>query len=685
MLSRSMWTGKHGRRRRIAWILVGLGIVLLAGVSVFSQGERDLEFETMLIGDLRVEFHQRMVGEAIVEGDYIVRQYDAATGRLVKEERQWRPDLPEVLPDVIPREQAMAEIRGEILYAELYYIALDSDIHPVYSRNPCWVVSRILGREGDAVYLENSIIDAVTGEFLGYAVPPPYTGFSLTGPHHPGNYHHPTTGELVCANCCGSWDPWYQNAASWFTKMGYMTEVVKYPTEAKVQSHIQSLTTAVFYELAHGGSTGFASGCVGNTTYEHTSAAEIKSWISSYNPMPFTFIGSCAGMCSTGPGTFSYEFRKGTNTGAATVGYCGMSGAYCNSKCWNYTVKWQDAFFKYCSQGKTIYQAYLLALADFPACATGTTTTIGAQTQNACIRFAGDQSLKLVPTLVRAYVYEPPTLPDLSILPKTIWEANGLPYLALRLWLKVDGEQPIREPLVVDFLLDGERVHQEYAAPPAPGEEIMFPVEIPAEAGLHEMTIVLDPRNAVEEADEENNTLTFEFRKGGGAPAGDCIDFEDPAAAMYVVSDVLSDSGAQIQVQAFQWSSGTWTYDGFLDIGTGGYAGGSDQEGGTNNVNLAIAIPGACDAVSFLFGEYGGNINLGVNGDFRNFEDFASINGTVIGGVPVTVTNGYGNDRGIVKLEGPVWPSNFLIDGVSVPATLIIGGQELWIDDICCE
>ena len=677
MASRSVGNSERGIRRRLTWILVGVAIVLLAGLSAVGQDDRGLEFETMVIGELRVEFHQRMVGEAIVEGDYIVRQYDLATGRLVKEARQWRSDLPEVLPEILPREYAIGEVGGEILYARLYYIALDSDVHPVYTRNPCWVVSRILERQGDALYLADSMIDAVTGEFLGYAVPPPYTGFSLTGPHHPGDYYDSKTGKLICANCCGSWDSHYQNAAVWFNKMGYTTEAVKYPTEAKVQSHVQSLTTAVFYELAHGGSYGFASGCTGNKTYEHTSSAEIKSWIAGYTAMPFTFIGSCAGMCSTGPGTFSYEFRKGSTKDTATVGYCGMSGAYCKSKCWPYAVKWQDAFFNYCYQGKTVYRAYLHALADYPACAPA-----GGDW---CMRFAGDSDLKIYPSVSRSPTFLIPKKPDLRVLPKTIWDAIGFPYIRLEVWIVNDGERAIRETLVIDFLVDGEQVHQEYAVAPAPEEETMLTIEIPVPEGEHQMRIVLDPTGAIDEQDETNNEFTFEVSSGGGSPLGACIDFEDPAPGMYVVSDVLYDSGAQIEVRPFQWSSGMWTHDGFLDLGTAGYAGGSGREAGTNNVNLSVTLPGVCDAVTFLFGEYGGNINLGINGDFRNFEDLASIHGAVIGGVPVTVTNGYGNDRGIVQLEGLVWPSNFVIDGTYVSATLIIGGQELWIDDICCE
>jgi len=673
------------RRRFVASALLVLGIVLLFGSSASPADERGLEFQTVILGDLRVEFHQRMIGDAIVEGDYIVRQYDVATGELVKESIQWRTDLPDALPGILSREHAVGMVGGEVVFAELYYIARDSDIHPVYSSNPCWVVGGVIGREGDAVQLAVPIIDAVTGEWLGYAVPPPYTGFSLTGPHcFQGSVNCEGKG-VVSTGCTGAWDPWYQNAASWFATMGYYsTETARYPTEAQVRSHVESQTTAVFYELAHGGSVSFASGCVNGKTAETTTAAEIRSWIAAYNPMPFTFIGSCGGMCGTGPGTFSYEFRKGSASGAATVGYCGMSGAYCSAHCWGYTVKWQDAFFKYCSQGKTVYQAYLLALADYPACATGTTTTTDAWTQTACIRFAGDPDLKLVPTLARAYLYQP-HLPDLRILPRTIWDVNARPYLELQLWLRLDGELLTHEPIAIDVLLDGELVLQHRAVLPEPGEDGMILFEIPVPEGPHRLTVVLDATHVIEELDEENNTWSFDFVKGGAGAEGKCVGFEDPSLGAYVVSDTLHDGGSRIEVRAFQWRSGAWTHGGVLDVGAAGYAGGTGHEAGTNNVNLAITLPTACNAVEILFGEYGGNINLGVNGDFRNFEDFADIHGTVIGGVSVFVVNGYGNDRGTVRLEGSVWPSTFWIDGAAVEASLIVGGQELWVDDICCE
>ncbi len=70
------------------------------------------------------------------------------------------------------------------------------------------------------------------------------------------------------------------------------------------------------------------------------------------------------------------------------------------------------------------------------------------------------------------------------------------------------------------------------------------------------------------------------------------------------------------------------------------------------------------------FGEYGGNLNLEVNGDFANLEDFADIDGATIGGTTVAVTNGHEPDQGTITLSGTV-------------ESFAVGGQELWIDESC--
>ena len=150
-----------------------------------------------------------------------------------------------------------------------------------------------------------------------------------------------------------------------------------------------------------------------------------------------------------------------------------------------------------------------------------------------------------------------------------------------------------------------------------------------------------------------------------------CIDFEDPSlGTLYSVTDVFSESGALVFVERFQWGNSIWTDGGFAQIGTDGMAAGSGQELMVNNVNVSFDFPVVPDEVTFQFGEYGGNLNIDINGDFLNFADFSDIDGMTIGDVDVTVTGGFGNDSGTVRLEGLIH-------------RLAIGGQELFLDNIC--
>ena len=99
-------------------------------------------------------------------------------------------------------------------------------------------------------YLCVTIIDSVTGGFLGYGVPPPQiTGFSFSGP-------------IGLNPCLATSRGWYQSAADWFEEMGYPTEAIEWPTEEDVRRHIMSTGVSVFYEIAHGGSEYFISGCL---------------------------------------------------------------------------------------------------------------------------------------------------------------------------------------------------------------------------------------------------------------------------------------------------------------------------------------------------------------------------------------------------------------------------------------
>jgi hypothetical protein len=147
-------------------------------------------------------------------------------------------------------------------------------------------------------------------------------------------------------------------------------------------------------------------------------------------------------------------------------------------------------------------------------------------------------------------------------------------------------------------------------------------------------------------------------------------DFEDLIlGATYNVGNSFTTSGTLISVKKFQWSNGVWTDTGHTTVENGGRAGGSGNEMNVNNVNLDFDIGPPVTGLSLLFGEYGGNINIEINGDFRNVLNFSDINGLTIGGVKVTVID-LGGGKGRLNLT----------DGII--NQFAIGGQELWIDDV---
>jgi hypothetical protein len=165
--------------------------------------------------------------------------------------------------------------------------------------------------------------------------------------------------------------------------------------------------------------------------------------------------------------------------------------------------------------------------------------------------------------------------------------------------------------------------------------------------------------------------LTCPCRGNGGG--SDCVGFEGLGLGKtYTVGDVFTDGGVTVAVEQFQWGNGTWTSDGFAEVQNGGMAGGSGNELAVNNVNLAFDFGGTVNDVSLAFGEYGGNLNIDVNGDFVNFDNFPDIDGATIGGVSVSVSGSStgGGQVGTLRLSGAV-------------SSFKVGGQELWIDDLC--
>ena len=154
-------------------------------------------------------------------------------------------------------------------------------------------------------------------------------------------------------------------------------------------------------------------------------------------------------------------------------------------------------------------------------------------------------------------------------------------------------------------------------------------------------------------------------------PAPGCVHFDPPPlGSTFNVGDTLAEAGVHLTFGPFQWGNGQWTSSGFAEIGSAGLAGGMGKELMVNNILVSFDFGVPISSLSLRFGEYGGNLNIEINGDFRNFANFADINGATIGGSTVTVTNGLGNDTGTLEVSGTI-------------GAFSIGGQELWIDDVC--
>jgi hypothetical protein len=148
------------------------------------------------------------------------------------------------------------------------------------------------------------------------------------------------------------------------------------------------------------------------------------------------------------------------------------------------------------------------------------------------------------------------------------------------------------------------------------------------------------------------------------------IDFEDLLhGTTYAPGSHFVTNGFTFGTEAFQWASGTWTTSGHIAVSATNSACGTGLELFTNNTSVRIKFDtNPVQDLRWEFGEYGGNINVAINGDFRNVPDYMALNGMSIGGCVFHVlTGGLGNDCGEVEIEGIVHQ-------------LVIGGQEHMVD-----
>ena len=156
-----------------------------------------------------------------------------------------------------------------------------------------------------------------------------------------------------------------------------------------------------------------------------------------------------------------------------------------------------------------------------------------------------------------------------------------------------------------------------------------------------------------------------------------CITFEDLATdTSFAQGASVTTGGYTVDLQPFTYASGDTATTGRLTVRNDTlkpfHLG---NKAFMNNVVISPQFSSPEDTLSFVYENFGGNLNLRVNGDLRyDLSDFASLNGQTVGGTQVFVNStptdpgGYG--AGVVTLVGTI-------------NDLGIGGQELYVDDIC--
>jgi len=181
------------------------------------------------------------------------------------------------------------------------------------------------------------------------------------------------------------------------------------------------------------------------------------------------------------------------------------------------------------------------------------------------------------------------------------------------------------------------------------------------------------------QADESDFSDEIEGQDLVGQALGDysdnvainAIDFEDlPLGMNYKVGDSFEISKVKVTTAKFFLNNNNSTNEGYAKVENGGAAGGSGKELAIHNINLVFDFGIPLSGLSLQYGEYGGNINLEINGQLINVEDFIDVPKGVGGTSIFTIDAGeHGKSNGIMIIVGII-------------TSFRIGGQNLWIDNL---
>ncbi len=146
------------------------------------------------------------------------------------------------------------------------------------------------------------------------------------------------------------------------------------------------------------------------------------------------------------------------------------------------------------------------------------------------------------------------------------------------------------------------------------------------------------------------------------------LDFEDLVpSTVYPNGSSFVTGGVTVNVGDFTFFPSGDSFSGGQSNVLGSGSPGSGQAMGMGNVVLDFIFGGPIPSISFKYDDAGGNINLVVNGDLFNAEDFTDADGQTVGGASVSVMDTSGT--GMVTITGSI-------------SQFAVGGQEFGLDDV---
>lgn len=305
-----------------------------------------------IIGDRKVKYWEHIIDNIFVMNDSILLHMDIEYGNVIEYKRSWS-DV-----EIISISYSNGNFEGTYFWKRkvvfpdkedcgLFYTFIEKKKFPLF----CWEVRYTDGK---------TLFYDLNETPIGYGVTAPSErGFVIQG------YGDP------------KWIYWRENAQGFYNKWFCATNSIKCPSINQVSYFIKnkSTKTEAFYVIAHSGGESTRFLAKENVYY---TASQLHYDMKNRSPMRLAILCCCEAMNQTGPGTLSYELRKGEINETVTIGYVGMG--HCPN--WVDSLYWQDFMFQKIDNGYTIKKAFDKACAYYP------------KLEN-YVKFVGDINLKI--------------------------------------------------------------------------------------------------------------------------------------------------------------------------------------------------------------------------------------------------------------------------------------------------